>query len=184
MDQFDRPDRWTLLKVLFDRAVAGQSDASLSISGLSGAVGRGLAPAVIQIYCDELVEAGLLSKPAHGVRDRYKITGAGIKYVDELTEDSGATRNNSTSWTGDYGLKLSNERASEIVAQIRELGKIIELAPLSNEEKSQAMSLFTAALAAAEAPKPAWHIVRETLVLIAGIATCLSFALQVAGLIS
>lgn len=174
-----------VLKVLFEQATAGRNDPSLTISGICQKLPDRLGGALAQIFLDELIDQGLVTRGAGGPRERFRITSLGIQFVDNIAQldvSSGSIESNA--WTGrSQDFALSETRQREIVVKIKQLKKVIEQAPLTNSERSQAIALVTSALVLAEAPDPPWKVVKETLTWIAAISTTLSLALQVAALI-
>jgi DNA-binding PadR family transcriptional regulator len=174
-----------ILRVLFERATSGRwTDASLARPRIGELIaeknGIPIAAAVLQIYLDELISAGLVTKPERGVRDRYQITPKGISEVDRAD-----VAVESKAWTGSTDRQaMTEEKRVQIVKRIRELRETIESADLTNEQKSQAVAMMTAALTMAEAPEPPWSLIKEALLILASISSVLMVAFETAKLIN
>ncbi|TMM49830.1 hypothetical protein [Qipengyuania marisflavi] len=165
-----------VLAVLWSRANDRKStDASLTIPRINELVQRPLPPAVARIILDELINRGLVISPKRGVRDRFEITVDGLNYFEGRTEELVPPTNK---------LAIGEEKQAQIVKKLRELSAIVDLAELSNEEKSQAKAMMTATLAMAEAPSPPWDTIKSTLTDIGNISAAFFLAFEIIKLIA
>lgn len=104
-------------------------------------------------------------------------------YSDE-SDDGREEKFDSIRWTGETNRsKISETKRMAIIARLKELEIILDSIDLSQEEYAQAKSLLTASVLMAEAPLVPVKQLKETLALIAAIATTLALALQIASML-
>ncbi len=132
------------LRVLYERAISGNhGDFSLTAPKIRQKSGYTISPSVFTLYLDELIKEGMVSKPAHGVSDRYQITSDGIRWMDSQNDEGIISSKN---WTGIVSpiqisqilpliLKIEHEAEklidNENRAQIRGIVKAIKICWMS-----------------------------------------------------
>ena len=171
-------DRTVVLKFLYDRLTSGDRRyvTARTIINKTGIVEN---REYLYTLTDNLIQRGYVSaknggtNPANG--RHFQITPEGVDFVERTGVEL-----DSREWTGRSQIfEIDEKRQAEIVDQICHLRSVIDKAPLSNVERSQAIAYTSAALLMAEAPEPAWHLVRDALAIVAAISTALAFAADV-----
>jgi hypothetical protein len=174
-----------VLRVLFERATGKWTDASVTRPKIAELLGYPIAAAMLQIHLDDLIHQQLVQRPQRGVRERFQITAMGIQHFDAIANDVEDGGIQSQSWTGNLDrYEINDAKAIKVAHRIRGLRSVLEQSDLSNEERSQADALITAAIALSEAPDPPWTVVKEILLLLAGLSTIFVGAIEIVKLIS